>query len=128
MKTIFCWLIANIESHIALMILFVLFYYTFLKKNENLQKMEQISSSVKVSEAVVLNYAIGILIIAFILAILTAIFTYQNFDEVISRQFKWRSSNVGQFSAQLSYTFSRFFWSMVIYCIYLCIILYKILV
>ncbi len=128
MKTIFCWLIANLESHLGMMVLFVLFYPQFSDKNEISQKTEKLSSVIKGSEDIAINSLIVCVIVAFILAILTAVFTYRNFDEVISRQFKWRNSNVERFEARLNYTLTRFMWSMIVYCIYLLILSYQLFV
>jgi membrane protease YdiL (CAAX protease family) len=66
----------------------------------------------------ILPYYLIALVFTFFLAILTAIYTYKNYNEVISRRFRWRSSNVDIFSARLKYTISRFFASMIIYSVY----------
>jgi len=37
-----------------------------------------------------------------------AIYTYNNFDEVVSRRMLWRNSNVSLFNEQLKYSIGRF--------------------
>lgn len=114
MKTIFCWIIANLEGFIAIILFYVMVCAAF--------QVNPINQDIQISQTALINLLIGSLILAFIFAIITAIFTYRNFDEVISRQFRWRNSNVELFSAQLKYTFSRFFWSMIVYSVYLIIL------
>lgn len=103
MKTFWCWIIANMDSQIAVIIFIAII----------LPKPIKVAHSPEI-----LPYYLFALIFTFSLAILTAIYTYKNYNEVISRRFRWRSSNVEVFSARLKYTISRFFVSLIIYSVY----------
>lgn len=127
MKTVFCWLIANLESQIALMIIIAILYPQISDKQENLKKIQQSYPNIQVSESTIVYFLIGCLIIAFILAVWTAIFTYRNFDEINSRRFRWSNSNVELFDIKLKYSISRFFVSMIVYCAYIAFFTYQVI-
>ncbi len=46
---------------------------------------------------------------AFFFALFSSIYAYRNFDDVVSRRFLFRNSNVSVFEVQWKYTFNRFY-------------------
>ena len=120
MKTLMCWLIANLESHLIIIFLCALMY----KLNTSPNHVQIIFSKFLAPESI--SLLIILVILAFIFSLWTAIFTYKNFNEVISRQFRWRNSNVEIFSSRLYYTSSRFAFAMTVYSSYLLIFLFGI--
>ena len=46
---------------------------------------------------------------ALLFALFSSIYAYRNFDDVVSRRFLYRNSNVSVFEVQWKYTFNRFY-------------------
>ena len=55
------------------------------------------------------SWLIWISVIAFPFGIYTSVYANQNFDDVVSRRFLYRNSNVSVFEVRWKYTFNRFY-------------------
>lgn len=66
---------------------------------------------------------VGIItLLSLVASVYASIYTYQNFDEVVSRRMLWRNSNVSLFEEQAKYTYDRFvvcWFSLLILLIYI---------
>lgn len=74
---------------------FALYYLLFDKEIE-------VSLSVKIG-------AIVCVAVSFVIGLITAISAYRNFDDVVSRRFLYRNSDVSVFENQLLYAINRFY-------------------
>jgi len=100
-KTIKCWLVANIEGLSGIFFFFILFT-AFNEKNTELNDALKLETIHWVIFGIV--SAVDIY-----LSVLIAIFSYRNFDEVVSLRMLFHNSNVSLFQEQLKYSISRFF-------------------
>lgn len=55
------------------------------------------------------SWLIWVSVIAFPFGIYTSVYANQNFDDVVSRRFLYRNSNVSVFEVRWKYTFNRFY-------------------
>jgi len=98
-ETLKCWLIANVESISTIFVISIILRYKSYEKT--------LPNGIEISTS---NwYLIGALILlGLIFSTIVAVFTYNNFREVVSRQMIWRNSNVSMFNERLKYSINRF--------------------
>lgn len=103
-ETIKCWIIANLES------ISVFFIFSIILRYKSFEKT--MPYDIRMTT---LNWClIGALIIfGLIFSTIVAVYTYNNFSEVVSRRMIWRNSNVSMFNERLKYSINRFGGSFV---------------
>lgn len=105
-NTFKCWIISNLE--ILASIGFIIFIYKNEYYNDNNQTV--------FTNSTFLLILIGLILMTIIFfSVKVAIYTYKNFDEVVSRRMLWRNSNVSLFNEQLKYSIGRFIASFVFF-------------
>lgn len=99
MKTFLCWLISRSPKTILFIeVLIILF----------LNEEHIVISNVLSDKSVMLKFLLSAGILSIIFPLLIMIYTYKNFEEVVSQQFKYRNSNVEKFDYRLKYSWDRF--------------------
>ena len=144
------WLIANIESIVMVMTLPVLLLFYLKIENSDIVGLGfillcSLVPTKKVGDGFTffalalalcgytfyilggLGWVIAAGIIGLIGAVMTAIFVYNHTEEVLSRRFFYRSSNVDYLEFKMKYTIERFFTSfrcLFVLCFLVWIVLY----
>lgn len=103
MNTFKCWLVAQIEP---------LFGFTLIAGWMILLGADQITSPPEF--LISIWFFVTIASIALIPSIIITIFTWRNYEEVISRSLMWRRSNIDRFSMKLKYSFGVFIQTLLI--------------
>ncbi len=99
MKTFLCWLISRSPKTILFIeVLIILF----------LNEEHIVISNVLSDKSVMLKFLLSAGILSIIFPLLIMIYTYKNFEEVVSQQFKYRNSNVEKFDYRLKYSWDIF--------------------
>ena len=114
-----CWCVANMGL-LTYPLLFIFLLVLSVQYDGGLDEVLDIYS--EIFETLYLVIPIGVLGIFW--SVKVAQFAYNNFDEVTSRQMRWRNSNVSMHDARLGYWFNRFIVSFFLYTIILSIILF----
>ena len=113
-NTFYSWLIANMEC-IAVVVAFICVVFSSMGDGESLvdvQNQEVVKASIHPTIGLTLLGLTALLTL--ISSVVIAIFTWRNFDEVVSRRTLFRNSNSALFSMRLLYTCSRFATAFVI--------------
>lgn len=105
-KTIKCWLIANLETLNAISFFLFLIIVQINSHNEN----PPMGDSHNTSQISVFYWILIIIatISDILVSVKIAIYTYRNFDEIVSLRMLFHNSNVSLFQVQLKYSISRF--------------------
>lgn len=100
-----CWLIANLETFAGICFITLL----FLQNSDSgiNQAIPEVKANTQNSTWYLIIIGLA-LVVSIFFSVIIAIYTYRNFDEVVSRRMLWRNSNVSLFNEQLKYTLSRF--------------------
>jgi len=98
-ETIKCWLIANIESIIAFLVISIFLRYKAYVKT--------IPEDIHISTLhwIIIGF---FTFFGLVFSTIIAVYTYKNFSEVVSRRMIWRNSNVSMFNDRLKYSINRF--------------------
>ena len=105
-KTIKCWLIANLETLNAIGFFLLLLIVQIKSHNETLPTGgTQNTSQISVFYWILIIFAT---ISDILVSVKIAIYTYRNFDEIVSLRMLFHNSNVSLFQIQLKYSISRF--------------------
>lgn len=99
MKTFLCWLISRSPKTILFIEVLVILF---------LNEKHIVISDVLSDKSVMFKFLLSASILSIIVSLLIMIYTYKNFEEVISQQFKYKSSNVEKFDYRLKYSWDRF--------------------
>lgn len=132
--TIKCWLLSKIEGFTAFMLIAGLATFAapiwLIDGYDTMPEVQQkIASDLALKNIFTLNIFEKItwsvmLITAIIIGIKIAKYTYNYYDEIVSRSFLWRNSNVGIFDSQLKYAIGMFFQAGFIVHLFLMLIWY----
>ena len=99
-NTIKYWLIANFE-----VFSFLIFLFIIINGSKSTEQTSQATVQYTTFQYVLFGIAVAVDVY---LSVMIAIFSFRNFDEVVSRRMLWRNSNVSLFQEQLKYAISRF--------------------
>lgn len=99
MKTFLCWLISRSPKTILFIEVLVILF---------LNEKHIVISDVLSDKSVMFKFLLSASILSIIISLLIMIYTYKNFEEVVSQQFKYKSSNVEKFDYRLKYSWDRF--------------------
>ena len=88
---------------------FIGFFYIEIKTEGEVNELTECFSTVGAIFGQHIRYILITTLMSFIGAIFIAIYANRNFDEVVSRRFLYRNSNVAVFHERWRYTFNRLF-------------------
>lgn len=117
----FCLPTKKMDSSIARYILFcfLMFYSLYFGENTEANSVEIEAGKNLVSRIIWIGF-----VCSHLLALLLAVYTYRNFDEVVSRRMLYRNSAVDMFEEQMKYTICRLMdHALAFYFLYLVILM-----
>ena len=85
------------------------FLIAILGDNEMREGFYAVKNGLYEDFGISLNWLVWMCIPSLIVGIFTAIYAYQNFDDVVSRRFLYRNSAASVFEYEWKYTINRFF-------------------
>ena len=86
----------------------VILLANFANDNEIIRSINDLKVGLKEDFGISLNWLVWLCIPSLIVGIFTAIYAYQNFDDVVSRRFLYRNSAASVFEYEWKYTINRF--------------------